>query len=221
MSNIPGLHLFCHIYNLLSSHHGPPHPYPDVLQRAHVQACIAMLLSLWGPPLQIDCLHDLLVQVQRNNAFPIYAGNCVESFDTCTSKHISAKISLSPSSSSGTLPHRPHHGAVLKAKKLPLWANWRLSSFVLRCVFCPSSRTHSYVQKKRQHCEFNPNDRTPDPKCLPRSVPHCLSKSLVSSLIGHSAYFHSTWAAMASLWTWIHSRLLIYCHCCHAATILA
>jgi 3-deoxy-D-arabino-heptulosonate 7-phosphate (DAHP) synthase class II len=46
---------------------------------------------------------------------------------------------------------------------------------------------------------IDPNDRTPDPKRLLRSMPRCLSESLVSSLICHSAYFHPTWAAVASL----------------------
>lgn len=139
--------------------------YPD---QQHLDSVLEKINSL--PPLvtpaEIERLRHQLAAVQRNEAFLLHAGDCAESFDTCTQERIAAKIGLILSFSL----------ILVWGARLPVLRVGRIAGQYAKPR---SSQTEKIGDKLVLNFRgdnvngLDPNDRTPDPERL------------------LSAYFHS------------------------------
>ncbi|THH19945.1 hypothetical protein EW146_g1317 [Bondarzewia mesenterica] len=153
-----------------SKHTAQDVKYPDEEHLAKVLSKIETLPPLVTPS-EIERLRNQLSFVQRGEAFLLHAGDCAESFDACTHDNISAKIGLILSFSL----------ILIWGARLPVVRVGRIAGQYAK----PRSSSTEKIGN-REVLSFrgdnvnglDPDDRTPNPERLLKSLP--------------SAYFHST-----------------------------
>ncbi|KAI0751180.1 DAHP synthetase [Daedaleopsis nitida] len=140
--------------------------YPDREKLDKVLAKIRTLPPLVSPS-EIERLRHQLIQVQKNSAFLLHAGDCAESFDACTHENISNKIGLILSFSL----------ILIWGARMPVVRIGRIAGQYAKPRSSPTEKVGDRVVPSFRGDNVNgldAEDRTPDP-----------SRML-------SAYFHST-----------------------------